>query len=452
MPLSVPTFKPAKPPISVLDAWLARCMRRTTPPTTNELRHWQLTRINELLVHAQKHSTFYAQHLKDAPRHISSHHDMEEVPLLSSHQLRTAPEKFLCVSQDEIARVITVQSSGTTGSPKRLFYTTEDLQATIEFFAQGIRNMAGKQDTICILMPATRPDGVASLLLNALGKAGIRAFAHGILTNAKDTIAHILTENATCIIGSPAHLNILAVEWKKQHLPITQIRSVLLCWDSIPEAVVQNVSHNLGCHVFRHWGMIETGLGGAVECTENSGLHIREADLFIEIIDPVSGKLLPDGEYGEIVVTTLLRSGMPLIRYRTGDLSRIIPQPCICNSPLRRLDARIHRMHTEIVLHNGLLSLAELNEIIYAIPEVADFSVSITPPCTQNSPAHRVLTLRICAENDETILKIQHAITALPVIQNALAENALTITTLRSSAHRPATEGLGKRQIFLENV
>ena len=85
-----------------------------------------------------------------------------------------------------------------------------------------------------------------------------------------------------------------------------------------------------------HYGMTETGLGGAVSCSSHAGYHIREADLYFEIIDPETGQRQPDGKRGEIVFTTLNRRGMPLIRYRSGDISQILVQKCPCGSIIRR--------------------------------------------------------------------------------------------------------------------
>ncbi len=90
--------------------------------------------------------------------------------------------------------------------------------------------------------------------------------------------------------------------------------------------------------MFNHYGMTEMGLGGGVDCRALTGYHLREADLYFEIVDPVDGRPLPDGEPGEVVFTTLTRRGMPLIRYRTGDLARFLPGSCPCGTVLRRLD------------------------------------------------------------------------------------------------------------------
>jgi phenylacetate-coenzyme A ligase PaaK-like adenylate-forming protein len=90
--------------------------------------------------------------------------------------------------------------------------------------------------------------------------------------------------------------------------------------------------------VYEHYGMTEMGLGGAMACEKRDGYHPREADLLFEIIDPCTGEVLPEGEYGEIVFTTLTRQAMPFIRYRTGDFSRWLPGLCGCGSILKRLD------------------------------------------------------------------------------------------------------------------
>ena len=92
-----------------------------------------------------------------------------------------------------------------------------------------------------------------------------------------------------------------------------------------------------GCKVFEHYGMTEMGLGGAVSCGFLEGCHIRESDLYLEIIDPKPGQVLPEGKEGEVVFTTLTRKGMPFIRYRTGDWSSFIPEPCQCGSILKRI-------------------------------------------------------------------------------------------------------------------
>ena len=93
----------------------------------------------------------------------------------------------------------------------------------------------------------------------------------------------------------------------------------------------------LGCRVYDHYGSTEMGYGGALACGQGPGLHLREADLYFEVVDPATGRPLPEGAFGELVFTTLTRRGMPLVRYRTGDLTRFLPGACPCGCPLRRI-------------------------------------------------------------------------------------------------------------------
>ena len=99
---------------------------------------------------------------------------------------------------------------------------------------------------------------------------------------------------------------------------------ILLSGDYVPESVCRELKTVWETEVFHHWGMTETGYGGAVECGAHAGGHLRHGDLYLEIVDPKTGKPVPAGSYGELVLTTFARRGMPLIRYRTGDIGRLL--------------------------------------------------------------------------------------------------------------------------------
>ena len=134
--------------------------------------------------------------------------------------------------------------------------------------------------------------------------------------------------------------------------------------------------------MFEHYGTVEMGLGGGVHCSVHRGYHFRETDLLVEVVDPVSGKPLPDGEPGEVVFTTLTRKAMPLIRYRTGDLARFIPEACPCGSVLKRLGKVRGRLKERIdfIGSPGLsadLSIAELDEVVFSVEGVIDYRAEI---------------------------------------------------------------------------
>jgi phenylacetate-coenzyme A ligase PaaK-like adenylate-forming protein len=124
--------------------------------------------------------------------------------------------------------------------------------------------------------------------------------------------------------------------------------------------------------------MTELGYGGGIECEEHQGYHIFESDFYAEIVNPETGVAVPEGTWGELLVTTLRRKGMPLIRYRTGDLTRLIPGSCRCGSALRRLDQIRARRGAEYLTKSGVpLRLSLVDEALFGMPGVVDFFVEL---------------------------------------------------------------------------
>ncbi|MBQ8264845.1 MAG: hypothetical protein IJY96_08750, partial [Oscillospiraceae bacterium] len=146
-------------------------------------------------------------------------------------------------------------------------------------------------------------------------------------------------------------------------LPELKPRTVLLSADYVPEAVYPFLEKQWGCRVLGHFGMTETCFGGAVECLLHRGMYLRRNELYAEIIDPHSGRLLPHGETGELVLTTLRREAMPLIRYRTGDYARLAADSI---GIIEGVYGRIASPRSEYLLQEALC--------VY--PELYDFSVS----------------------------------------------------------------------------
>jgi hypothetical protein len=186
------------------------------------------------------------------------------------------------------------------------------------------------------------------------------------------------------------------------------------------------------------------GLGGGLECAAHNGYHLREADLYLEIIDPVSAHPLPDGEYGEVVVTTLTRLGMPLIRYRTGDISRFIPGQCLCGSVLRRLE-RVQSRTTGRV-HIGIdawLTIAELDEVLFPVPGIINFSSMIS---YDDSPVRLLVTASVLGRIPEESV-ILDALRQISSIRGAESTGQLTLTAEVVSADEGLIIEAGKRVI-----
>jgi len=151
--------------------------------------------------------------------------------------------------------------------------------------------------------------------------------------------------------------------------------------------------------------MTEMGLGGGVDCEARCGYHLREADMLFEIIDPVSGECLPDGEYGEVVFTTLTRRGMPLIRYRTGDVSRFLTEPCPCGTRLRTLERITHRLDGRVRIGDQTLTMADLDEAVLAIDGVLNFAATLT-----RENGHDCLHLEVKIADGHKVLPVVQAV------------------------------------------
>ncbi len=312
-----------------LDKWIGEKLGEPFSPAA--LEAFRLERLNETIALARENSKYYSERLPDGS--LSSIRDIEKLPFTRPEELYAEPYAFLCVSPREVERITTVATSGSSGSSKRIFFTADDIELCADFFHHGMRLMVDETDRLGILFPASAPGSVGELLARGLHRGGTEAVQlfHKI-GDISALAAAISEENLTSLAGFPSVVSALAEGYP--HLPI---KTVLLSADYVSPACRESIKNAWGAEVFEHYGMTEMGLGCAVSCEHQRGYHIREADILIEIIDPVSGRVLPEGEYGEVVFTTLTRRAMPLIRYRTGDFSRFIPEPCPCGTMLRTL-------------------------------------------------------------------------------------------------------------------
>lgn len=332
----------------LLDAWLARSVgiAAASPDLPARLAAHQMTAVARTLARARR-SRFYARHLASCGVEDSdvfrNRADLTRIPFTSAADLHeTAWRELLCVSLDDVARMVTLRTSGTTGQPKRLAFSAGDLERTLDFFATGMRIPARPGDTVLVLLPgAATPGGVADLLIRALQRFGARGIAGNPQADPAGFLEELRLHAPRCLVAAPRQLRrLLAAGPLRAETAAAAracLRSLLSSAEPLPDTLRKALGATWGCDVFDHWGMTETGYGGGVECARHDGYHLREADLLVEIVDPLSGDPLPDGSPGEIVITTLTREAMPLIRYRTGDVAALLPGPCACGSPLRRL-------------------------------------------------------------------------------------------------------------------
>lgn len=432
------------------------------------IRGHQLSKLRETISHTHRNSPFYARHLlAHSEDDIRTLDDLQNFPFTTPADLIREGLGFLCVSQDAVERVVTLETSGTTGDAKRIFFTGEDLERTIDFFACGMSDFVTPGGRVLILLPGDRPDSVGDLLVRGLRRIGAEGIVHGPVRDPKAALNAIQDLEIECIIGIP--VQVLAMARSGRPPTRNPVKNVILTTDHVPDAVVRAVESAWECRVFNHYGMTEMGYGGGLECSARTGYHLREADLFFEIVDPATGRNVPDGNLGEVVFTTLTRKGMPLIRYRTGDLSRFLPEPCACGAGLRRMD-RVRTRIAGITRLNGggRLTMADLDEALFPIPNLIDFRAELVDGGRAGASMDRlVLTLHLnggkhpiradrldtedsvhATDPRKAIEAAERRLSSVPSLGRGLAAGMTTISALCFDEERTVSAGAAKRLIM----
>ncbi len=338
---------------TALDKWIMKT--EALPALTREgLDALQLKRLNETLERLQLRGGY----ARSYPRHLDSLEELHSLPFTTSDMLSENPNQFLLTSQSEVSRIISGATSGTTGPAKRVFYTDMDTSNTVGFFAAGISEMLKPGEKCIICFPFSGPFGLGDLIAKAVEKLGGIPIRAGFGQSWGELAELVYSQQPQTYIGFPVPLLSLARIYGKDF----PIKRALVSGDACPPDVMTELEKLLGNPLYPHYGSRECGLGGAVTCPAFEGMHLRENHIIPEIIDE-QGNVLPEGEYGELVITTIGLEAMPLIRYRTGDYTRFLP-PCPCGSVVRRIDT--------VTRKEQPFSMSELDSLLFSIPELVD--------------------------------------------------------------------------------
>ncbi len=433
-----------------LAQWIHSKINKASQRLTREaIDAYQLEKLKEVIEICREKSPFYRRHLKGfSSKQIATINDLSDFPFTTSKDISDNSLQFLCVSQDEIQRVVTLHTSGTAGNPKRLYFTRQDLELSIDFFAHAMSAFVRAGEKVLILLPGAKPDSAGDLIAKGLERIQVKGLIHGPVKEPARTAQEIRAQQPACLIGIPTQVLWLA---RTQDIPRGIIRNIILTADYVPLAIVRALEQIWDCQVFNHYGMTEMGLGGGIECeVRGSGfgvrgkkipltpnlspltpLHFREADLYVEIIDPDTGEPKQDGEFGEFVFTTLTRNGMPLIRYRSGDMSRFLPDPCHCGTVLKRLERVNGRFGNRIQIGADILNMADLDEALFPIPNLLNYQAAITQE--NHKPMLQILLYVKNSGTDSQILtQAQDSLYQIPAIRNA-AELRIRIDLCRDT-------------------
>ncbi len=335
---------------------------------------------------------------------IKTEEDFQKLPFTSKAELRDLyPLGLMAVPEEDIVRIHS--SSGTTGVPVIIPYTKKDISDWALIFAR------------CYAMAGiTTRDRIHITPGYGLWTAGIGfqlgAEELGAMTipmgpgNTDKQLKMMMDLKSTALCSTSSYALLLAEEIEKRGIrDQIHLKKALIGSERWGEKMRKRIAGELGVKLYDIYGLTEIyGPGIGISCDHECGVHMWDDYLYCEIIDPKTGKNLPDGELGELVITTLQKEGAPLIRYRTHDLTRFIPGECPCGSKFSRIDTIMGRTDDMIKVKGVNIFPSHIEEVLREVNEVSsEYQVMI-----DHLNGKDILTLFIETEadpQDETLKK-----------------------------------------------
>ena len=308
---------------------------------------------------------------------INSQEDFEKLPFSEKNDLRNAyPLGIMACDESEVVRIHS--SSGTTGTPVIIPYTARDVDDWATMFARCYET-AGITNKDRIQITPGYGLWTAGIGFQAgCEKLGAMAIPMGP-GNTEKQLKMMIDMQSTVITATSSYALLLAEEVKKRGLKDKiNLKKGVIGSERWSEQMRERIHNELGIELYDIYGLTEIyGPGIGINCSFESGIHYWDDYIYIEIIDPVTGEQVPDGEEGEIVITTLVKEGAPLLRFRTHDLSRIIPGECQCGSKYPRIDIIKGRSDDMFKVHGVNMFPCQVEDLLKQV-EGASSEYSIT--------------------------------------------------------------------------
>lgn len=363
-----------------------------------DLEALQLERLQALVKRVYQKISFYKESFDKAginPEDIKSLADLTKLPFTVKQDMRDAyPFGLFAVPRKDVVRVHC--SSGTTGTATVVGYTQKDLENWGDCFARALYGAGcGPDSTLQIAYGY-------GLFTGGLGahNGGERAGCTVLpmsTGNTKRQVRLMKDFDVDCLCCTPSYaLNIAEVAQEEGYdVHEFPIHAGILGAEPCSEATRAEIEQKMGIQVYDIYGLSEVmGPGVACECEKQHGLHVCEDQFIIEILDPKTLQPVPDGEWGEVVFTTLCKECSPLVRYRTRDISRILVGECECGRTFRRMDRIAGRTDDMMILRGVNVFPSQIEEEIVSFPEIApQYQLILTTKGTLDHAELRVETV-----------------------------------------------------------
>ena len=356
-----------------------------------KLNDTQLSQVDAQIKRLVKTDSYYGKKYRELGiTDVTSQEAFEELPFSSKDDLRNAyPLGIQAVPDEEVVRIHS--SSGTTGKPVIIPYTAKDVDDWATMFARCYET-AGvtKKDRVHIT------PGYGLWTAGIGFQAGAEKLGAMVIPmgpgNTDKQLQMMIDLKSTVLTATSSYALLLAEEIDKRGLKDKiHLKKGVFGSERWSEKKRKYIKEKLGIELYDIYGLTEIyGPGIGISCDAQNGMHYWDDYVYIEIIDPKTGKTLPDGEEGEIVITTLVKEGAPLIRFRTHDISRIIPGECPCGRKHPRLDIIKGRSDDMFKVHGVNMFPSQVEELLALVDGVpSEYTINIA----HDEPANKDIML-----------------------------------------------------------
>lgn len=346
-----------------------------------QIRQWQSERLVKTVAHAYKDNEYYRSIMDKhgvKPEDIKSVDDLHKLPFIDKSNLREAyPYGLLCVPKSDVVRI--QSTSGTTGKRVIAYYTQKDLDMWDTCCARAITAAGGTRDDI---VHVSYGYGLFT------GGLGLHGGSHkvGSMTlpvssgNTDRQIQFMEDLGSTILCCTPSYAAYLGETINERgEVDKLQLKAGIFGAEAWSEEMRRDIEAKLHIKAYDIYGLTElAGPGVSYECSEQAGMHINEDNFIAEIINPKTGEVLPYGEKGELVFTSITKEAFPMIRYRTRDICVLNPEPCKCGRTFIRMAKPMGRSDDMLIVKGVNVFPSQIEAVLLKNGYPADYQIIVT--------------------------------------------------------------------------
>jgi phenylacetate-CoA ligase len=393
--------------------YIKKQLKKLNPRTLELIRkHFTI----DTLIHAAENSPYYKKILPpliEGVNYKNADAILKKLPLTSSVELSEKNNLFLAVPKSDVTSIHFTY--GTTGGKKTVYNSKRDMWIINYSYALGFLLCNIDSSDVAQICYSYGVWALAGNIQRALLNKDIIALPVGNYVKFEEHKEFIEKFGTSVLFGSPSYIYNLAREIELSEDSKKKMKVIMVGGEGLPEHRRKVIEERLGGEVFINYGLNEVGGGIGSECRCHNGYHIY-TNYIIEIINPESGEPVEKGEYGELVVTTIKREAMPLIRYRTGDITREIVGECECGLKLPRIDYLKGRADDRIVIGSAEKYYPITFDLLFdAIPEVKDYWIEVVTKDERDHLKTFVLTDSPSDELKEKIIEQYHSVDSIKI-------------------------------------